>query len=136
MRVVPGEVLRQQHKEHDAYRPHILSHIGNCDLLQESHIDNNDQDTQALWRSASCGRGPHDAVAQPRRLAVRLRHPKVTYAGSTIRINQHVLGLDVSVDDALGVQIMDAVNHIREQSEVSALADACIPLFWCDSLNN
>jgi hypothetical protein len=52
-RVVPGEVLRQQHKEHDANRPHILSHIGNRDLLQESHTNNNDRCTQTLWRSAS-----------------------------------------------------------------------------------
>jgi hypothetical protein len=52
-----------------------------------------------------------DVVAEPRRLAVRLRHPKETDARSTIRIN---LGLDVSVDDGLGVQILDAVDHIRE----------------------
>ena len=29
-RVVPVRVLCQQHKEHDANRPHILRHIGNC----------------------------------------------------------------------------------------------------------
>jgi hypothetical protein len=46
-RVVPGEVLRQQHKEHDANRPHFLSHIGNRDLLQESHT-NNDQYTNIV----------------------------------------------------------------------------------------
>jgi hypothetical protein len=47
-RVALGEVLRQQHKEHDANQPHILSHISNCDLLQESYT-NNDQCTQTLW---------------------------------------------------------------------------------------
>jgi hypothetical protein len=66
-----------------------------------------------------CRHVPHGAVAEPQRLAVCLRHPKVTYAGSTIRINQHVLGLDVSVDDALGVQILDAVNHIREHTAIA-----------------
>ncbi len=70
----PGEVLRQQHKEHDADRPNILSHIDNCDLLQESHTDNNDQDTQTLWRSASsAAMFPYGAVAEPRRLTVHLR---------------------------------------------------------------
>jgi hypothetical protein len=40
-------------------------------------------------------------------------HPKVTDADSTIGIN---LGLDVSSDDGLGVQILDAVDHIREHT--------------------
>jgi hypothetical protein len=46
--MISGEVLRQQHKEHDANRPQVLSYIGNFDL-QESHTDNDDRCTQILW---------------------------------------------------------------------------------------
>jgi hypothetical protein len=113
--MVPGEVLRQQHKEHDANRQHILSHIGDSDLLQESQT-NNDRCKPTLWRSASSV-AMYLMVPLPSHDDSPLRrHAKVTDAGSTIRINQHVLGLDVRVEDALGVQILDAVNRIREHT--------------------
>ncbi len=81
----PGEVLRQQHKEHDANRPHIPSHIGNRDLLQELNT-NNDQFTniearRKLWL-LMCLMVPVGELLQ---LAVRLCHPKVTDTGSTIK---------------------------------------------------
>jgi hypothetical protein len=49
---------------------------------------------------------PRGAVAEPRRLAVRVYHAKVTDARSTIKINQHNLGLHGTVDDVLRVQIL------------------------------
>jgi hypothetical protein len=122
-RVVPGELLRQQHKEHDTFRPHILSHIGNCDL-QESH-NNNDRCTNIVVKRKLCRHVPHGAVAKPRRLAVCLCHPKVTYAGSMIRIN-HILVLDVSVDDALGVQVCQGRNTWRRiRSSRTLLVNGC-----------
>ncbi len=61
-----------------------------------------------------CRHVPHGAVAEPRRLTVRLRHAQATDVGSMIRINQNAPMLDVSVDDAMRVLILDAVDHIRE----------------------
>jgi hypothetical protein len=64
-----------------------------------------------------CRHVPHGAVANRDDSPCVCAMPKIQmHAGSTIRINQHVLGLDVRVDDALGVQIVDVVNHVREHT--------------------
>ncbi len=87
-----------------------------------------------------------DVVAKPRRLAVRLRHPKVTYAGSKIRIN---LGLDVSSEDALGCiystpsitseSTMQSPSHVTVESgsvrgKASQGRTNCSSDFRCSSL--
>ncbi len=107
--MVPGEVLRQQHTEHDANRRHVLSHTGKGDRLLESKYDN-DQCKQQLWFSANSV-AKYFMVPLPNRDdAVCLRHAKATYAGSTIRIN---LGPDVSEDDVSGVQVCQSRNTWR-----------------------